>query len=109
MIATFDGLALAGATILASVIAVGVPVVLQVRSNRKTRERLGEPNGGGSLVGEVQIVQSDLGDVKRQVGTIATTATAALAVSEASSMEVRRLNAKLNQHLEIHGCPPLED
>ena len=99
MVATFDGALLAIATVLAAALTVGIPVIW---SNRRTRATLGQPNGGGSIAGEIA-------RVKDVAATAATAATAALAVSEATSKELQDMRNQLDRHLEIHGCDPLQD
>jgi hypothetical protein len=51
ILATEDGILAALAIVIAAAITVLVPLLF---SGRKTRRRIGKPNGGGSVIGELE-------------------------------------------------------
>jgi len=57
IVGTEDGVFSALAILVAAVITVLIPILW---SQRRTRTRIGKPNGGGSVVGEIAIVQHQL-------------------------------------------------
>lgn len=82
--------------------ATSITVGASIWQAHATRQRIGQPNGGGSIAG-------DIASLKSQVAVAATAAGAALAVSEATAVEVRNSSTRLERHLAVHGYVPLDD